>query len=157
VPGISAAEPIGPSETRDESGYFVPYAVRNNDAEVGAVERAVALRVRVVKPLKGLRVAPYYGCLLLRPYDEIHLDDPEAPSILHDLVRALGAAVHPLGTGLMALAWHAILSRNPGGGIRTPPSPRTGSTSTAAVCSLEEIRRLFEELYEAEREFIRAF
>ena len=49
-----------------------------------------ALRVRVVKPLKGLRVAPYYGCLLLRPYDEIHLDDPEAPSILHDLVRALG-------------------------------------------------------------------
>ncbi len=50
-----------------------------------------ALKERVVKPLKGLRVAPYYGCLLLRPYDEIHLDDPEDPSILHDLVRALGA------------------------------------------------------------------
>jgi len=28
------------------------------------------------------------------------------------LVRALGAAVHPLGTGLMALAWHSILGRN---------------------------------------------
>ena len=28
---------------------------------------------------------------------------------------------------------------------------------TAAVCSLEEIRNLFDELYEAEREFIRAF
>ena len=27
------------------------------------------------------------------------------------LVRALGAAVHPLGTGLMALAWHAILEK----------------------------------------------
>lgn len=50
-----------------------------------------ALAERVVKPLKGLRVAPYYGCLLLRPYDEIHLDDPEDPSILHDLVRTLGA------------------------------------------------------------------
>ena len=28
---------------------------------------------------------------------------------------------------------------------------------TAAVCSLEEIRSLFDELYEAEREFIRVF
>jgi heterodisulfide reductase subunit B len=50
-----------------------------------------ALAERVVRPLTGLRVAPYYGCLLLRPYEEIGLDDPEDPSILHDLVRALGA------------------------------------------------------------------
>ena len=42
-------------------------------------------------PLAGLRVAPYYGCLLLRPYEEVGLDDPEDPVILHDLVRALGA------------------------------------------------------------------
>jgi len=49
------------------------------------------LAERVVRPLTGLRVAPYYGCLLLRPYDEIGLDDPEDPVILHDLVRALGA------------------------------------------------------------------
>jgi heterodisulfide reductase subunit B len=49
-----------------------------------------ALAERVVRPL-GLRVAPYYGCLLLRPYEEIGLDDPEDPTILHDLVRALGA------------------------------------------------------------------
>jgi len=42
-------------------------------------------------PLAGLRVAPYYGCLLLRPYEEVGLDDPENPVILHDLVRALGA------------------------------------------------------------------
>ncbi|HID88329.1 MAG TPA: disulfide reductase [Anaerolineae bacterium] len=50
-----------------------------------------ALAERVTQPLKGLRAAPYYGCLLLRPYDEIHLDDPEHPAILHDLIRALGA------------------------------------------------------------------
>jgi len=52
-----------------------------------------ALAERVVRPLAGLRVAPYYGCLLLRPYAEIGLDDPERPVILHDLVRALGAEV----------------------------------------------------------------
>jgi heterodisulfide reductase subunit B len=49
------------------------------------------LAERVVRPLTGLRVAPYYGCLLLRPYEEIGLDDPENPDILHALVRALGA------------------------------------------------------------------
>jgi heterodisulfide reductase subunit B len=50
-----------------------------------------ALAERVVQPLTGLRIAPYYGCLLLRPYEEIGLDDPESPVILHDLVQALGA------------------------------------------------------------------
>jgi heterodisulfide reductase subunit B len=50
-----------------------------------------ALAERVVRPLAGLRVAPYYGCLLLRPHEEIGLDDPENPTILHDLLRALGA------------------------------------------------------------------
>ncbi len=50
-----------------------------------------AIAQQVVRPLTGLRAAPYYGCLLLRPYDEIGLDDPEAPTILHDLIRALGA------------------------------------------------------------------
>ncbi|MBN1178818.1 MAG: CoB--CoM heterodisulfide reductase iron-sulfur subunit B family protein [Anaerolineae bacterium] len=52
-----------------------------------------ALAQKVVRPLTGLRAAPYYGCLLLRPYDEIGMDDPENPSILHDLLRALGAEV----------------------------------------------------------------
>jgi heterodisulfide reductase subunit B len=49
------------------------------------------LAERVKQPLAGLRAAPYYGCLLLRPHDEIGLDDPENPAILHDLLRALGA------------------------------------------------------------------
>ncbi len=53
-----------------------------------------ALRQKVEStngPIKGLRVAPYYGCLLLRPPDEMGLDDPEAPVILSDFLRALGA------------------------------------------------------------------
>jgi heterodisulfide reductase subunit B len=51
------------------------------------------LRGQVVQRLEGLRVAPYYGCLLLRPQDEIGLDDPDAPTVLHDLLRCLGCAV----------------------------------------------------------------
>ena len=38
-------------------------------------------------------MAPYYGCLLLRPYDEINLDNPDDPRILHDLLAALGCDV----------------------------------------------------------------
>ncbi len=43
--------------------------------------------------LKGFRVAPYYGCLLLRPMNEIELDDQEQPSILEDLLYAIGCDV----------------------------------------------------------------
>jgi heterodisulfide reductase subunit B len=46
----------------------------------------------VKKPLKGLKVAPYYGCLLLRPR-EIGIDDPENPTILEELLEVLGVEV----------------------------------------------------------------
>lgn len=47
---------------------------------------------KVKRSLKGLRVANYYGCLLLRP-PEVGLDDPEHPTILNDLLHSLGAEV----------------------------------------------------------------
>jgi len=48
---------------------------------------------KVTRPLQGLKVAPYYGCLLLRPEAEIGLDDADEPRILHDCLRALGCEV----------------------------------------------------------------
>ncbi len=45
----------------------------------------------VVNPLKGKKVAAYYGCLLLRPNSVMKMDDPENPSIIEDLILALGA------------------------------------------------------------------
>jgi heterodisulfide reductase subunit B len=44
----------------------------------------------VKKPLNGLKVAPYYGCLLLRPRG-IGVDDADNPRIMEDLISALGA------------------------------------------------------------------
>ncbi len=52
-----------------------------------------ALGQQVSRPLAGLKVAPYYGCLLLRPFQEIGLDDPEEPHILGDLLASLGCQV----------------------------------------------------------------
>lgn len=45
---------------------------------------------KVANPLKNLKVANYYGCLLVRP-KEIGLDDVENPTILENLMTALGA------------------------------------------------------------------
>ncbi len=47
----------------------------------------------VKKDLSHIRVAPYYGCLLLKPQKEIGMDDPEEPVILHDFLEALGCQV----------------------------------------------------------------
>ncbi len=51
------------------------------------------LAEKVVRPLTGLKVAPYYGCLLLRPEGEMGLDDPDEPTILADFLSALGCQV----------------------------------------------------------------
>ena len=48
------------------------------------------VKEKVKKPLKSLKIAPYYGCMLLRP-KEIGIDDPESPTIQRDLLIALGA------------------------------------------------------------------
>lgn len=52
----------------------------------------------VVNSLAGKKIAAYYGCLLLRPNSVMRMDDPENPSIIENLIKALGAdaVVYPL-------------------------------------------------------------
>lgn len=50
------------------------------------------VRKTVKRPLKGLKVVPYYGCLLVRP-KEAAIDDQEEPRVMHRLLEALGAKV----------------------------------------------------------------
>ncbi len=50
-----------------------------------------AIRSKVVRPLKGMRVACYYGCLLTRPPEIVAFDDTEHPVCMDDLVAAIGA------------------------------------------------------------------
>ena len=47
------------------------------------------------RPLHGLAVAPYYGCVLTRPPATEPVDDPEDPQGLDRLLQALGAEVVP--------------------------------------------------------------
>ena len=57
---------------RDEAGYET---IRNS----------------VTHPLKGLKVAIHYGCHLLKPSRIMNVDNPDDPSVLENLIRALGA------------------------------------------------------------------
>ncbi|WP_434512778.1 CoB--CoM heterodisulfide reductase iron-sulfur subunit B family protein [Desulfitobacterium sp. AusDCA] len=48
---------------------------------------------KVKKPLKGLKIAPYYGCVLTRPAKIAQFDDPVNPQSMDRLLEALGAEV----------------------------------------------------------------
>jgi len=49
------------------------------------------IRKKIERPMAGLRVACYYGCLLTRPPEVVAFDNPENPTCMDDLVAALGA------------------------------------------------------------------
>ncbi|GAB4525129.1 MAG: CoB--CoM heterodisulfide reductase iron-sulfur subunit B family protein [Anaerolineales bacterium] len=59
-----------------------------------------AIRAHVTRPLHGLRVAPYLGCLLARPDYHKRFSSPNQPYELDRLLAALGAEVvdYPLRT-----------------------------------------------------------
>ena len=49
------------------------------------------LAEKVKKKLEGKKIAPYYGCLLLKPRNEMDLDDVENPTIFEEFLKAIGA------------------------------------------------------------------
>jgi heterodisulfide reductase subunit B len=44
----------------------------------------------VTRPLEGLKVAPYYGCQIVRP--GVEFDDPDDPQCMDRMIEALGAS-----------------------------------------------------------------
>jgi heterodisulfide reductase subunit B len=50
-----------------------------------------AIKAKVAQPLAGLRVAPYYGCQIVRPLNGF--DNPEYPMTLDEMFTWLGAEV----------------------------------------------------------------
>ncbi|MGQ9706293.1 MAG: CoB--CoM heterodisulfide reductase iron-sulfur subunit B family protein [bacterium] len=47
------------------------------------------MRIAITNPLKGLKVACYYGCQILRP--RTSFDDPEEPTKFEELMKSIGA------------------------------------------------------------------
>jgi heterodisulfide reductase subunit B2 len=52
-----------------------------------------AVKAKVAKPLAGLKIAPYYGCQVVRP--GFGFDHPESPESLDKLISSLGGEATP--------------------------------------------------------------
>lgn len=52
---------------------------------------ADAIAARVRRPLKGLKLAAYYGCLMSRPHEVMQFGDPENPTLMESLLSTCGA------------------------------------------------------------------
>jgi succinate dehydrogenase / fumarate reductase cytochrome b subunit len=61
--------------------------------EVAEGEGWERLKRAAHKGLKGLRVAPFYGCQILRPSKVMGFEDPDRPSSLERIIEACGGEV----------------------------------------------------------------
>jgi heterodisulfide reductase subunit B len=75
--------------------------------EVGFEE----IQRRVKKPLKGLRLACYYGCYLVRPPEVTQFDNPENPRLMDDLMAALWAEALDWSHKVECCGGNLLLSR----------------------------------------------
>ena len=61
--------------------------------------------------LNGLRVAPYYGCQLLRPSSVMGFEDPDRPQSLERLIVALGGEVADYDAKSKCCGFPIVLAR----------------------------------------------
>jgi heterodisulfide reductase subunit B len=54
------------------------------------IEEDVAAGLRDPNPMKGVKLASFYGCLLVRPAEVCDYDDPEQPTSMDEIVAACG-------------------------------------------------------------------
>lgn len=47
-------------------------------------------RIRELASSLGKKVGTYYGCLLLRPHEDMNFDEPENPTVMEELTEAIG-------------------------------------------------------------------
>jgi len=78
---------LGKINKKFEGSSEVKHLVKVLIEDVG-IEKIIS---SVIKPLKQLRVAPHYGCHIMKPSDQIRFDNPENPKLLDSLIEATGA------------------------------------------------------------------
>ena len=52
-----------------------------------------SIQSHVQKPLAGLKVVPYYGCYTVKPAQITHIENPENPISMDEILTVLGAEV----------------------------------------------------------------
>lgn len=67
------------------------------------------LRSMVKRPLFGLKVAPFYGCHILRPHHFLGEESMEDPTILEELIQATGATPLDYRERLDCCGFHILM------------------------------------------------
>jgi heterodisulfide reductase subunit B len=86
-------------ELKDELDNEIGYVYQDSVAihsVVDIIDKRIgseSVAAQVKRPLEGLKVACYYGCLLTRPPEVTESKDPEYPMAMDHIIRALGATV----------------------------------------------------------------
>jgi len=131
--GREIAEIVGrPVNTEIDIEHLLYFVANGLDAE--------KVKEKVKVPLKGLKVAPYYGCAVDRPTKYIKGDDPNFPSSMEKIIGALGAEPVKFehrtrccgGTAMLA---DEEVSRSLTGAILRE-AVETGADCLAVVCPL---------------------
>jgi heterodisulfide reductase subunit B len=87
------AHALADKEKLDSINKLIGDGLRNTTEIVHLLQILYDRRksIPINRPLKGLKVASYYGCLLVRPQEITHFDDPENPQMMDKLMTTLGA------------------------------------------------------------------
>lgn len=105
-----------------------PLDVIMNDLDPGNVKR------KVLRPFDGLRVATYYGCLMIRPPNICKFENPENPQTLDKLAELLGAET---------VSWREYKTRCCGGALQMVQEATMLELSKRILMKAEELEADF--------------
>lgn len=83
------------SQVEKDISYLPSEALQVDSLLTTMTDRVGLSRIekKVTRPLKGLKVVCYYGCLLTRPPEVTGAEEPEYPMNMDELMQSLGAEV----------------------------------------------------------------
>ncbi|MBZ0174823.1 MAG: heterodisulfide reductase-related iron-sulfur binding cluster [Candidatus Methanoperedens sp.] len=88
------------------------------------------IKQHLIKSFDGMRIAPHYGCHMLRPSSSITFDDPNKPRKFDALIEALGAKSIDYGTKMLCC----------GGNLNTADEPEE-ATALARMKLMEVTKK----------------
>lgn len=107
-------------DDKEKRGVVNGFIERDYDGGLSVVHYLEVLRDKigfdnvkksVKRPLKGIKAGAYYGCMLLRPFEDMGIDRHEGPTIMEDLLTALGCAPIDFPNKIECCGAHLSMSR----------------------------------------------
>ncbi|MBZ4654738.1 MAG: hdrB2 [Peptococcaceae bacterium] len=111
------------------------------------------LKEKIVRPLKNLKTACYYGCHIIRPPETLGFEDPHNPRSLELIVEALGAKVVDYPARLDCCGFHALFPAEKAvlkmSGTHCLVAKNTGADCLVTPCPLCQMQL---DMYQPDRE-----